>query len=309
MNSRRLLVLALAGLLMTVACSDDLIVDLPDDEKDGLAAYVEGGDSALGGDIIDFEPTPTQDYASLDHLAWDAITRRHVEPAGVDYSGFSSSADSVELLDAYLELLSTADPAALESDTERLAFWLNAYNALVFSSVASALEEDPAFRVDQEDFAFFKVKRHVVGGELYSLDQLEHGVVRGDRAHDSVAELTEAEWEVFAERHADIFGEGPTDPRIHVGLNCASRSCPALPAYAYRADDLHAQLDRQTADFVSDPNRGAGPEGISMLFTWFRPDFEATHDSPRGFIEAFRADVSEVDFDRSLTYDWSLNGD
>jgi len=301
--------LALLLALLLTACTEDLVVDLDDADKDRLAAFVERDGAPEVGDLIDFTPSETTAYGHLDHLAWDAIARRYNQDGQLAYSDFAADPDSVELLDTYLALLASADPDALDSDTERLAFWLNAYNALVFREAARRRAADPAFSVADDDFAFFKTRTHIVGGELYSLDQLEHGIVRGDRTHASVADLDDAAWAPFASRHTGVFAAGPTDPRVHIGLNCASRSCPRLPAYAYTAATLNDALDTQTADFVADPTRGAGPDGISMLFVWFESDFAATHTSPRGFIEAFRADVSGVNFDATLEYDWTLNGE
>ena len=59
--------------------------------------------------------------------------------------------------------------------------------------------------------------------------------------------------------------------------------------------------------FVHDPERGAGPAGISSLFTWFEADFIASFGSPREFIERHREDVSDVAFGETLAYDWTLN--
>ncbi|MBH23278.1 MAG: hypothetical protein CMH57_02215 [Myxococcales bacterium] len=300
----------LTALLLVVAWSlgcGDLVIDVSDEEKDNVAVYVEAG--GAGGAPPDREPIQDlSEVTRLEHLAWDAVLKRFNEDGDVQYAAFWASPDHRELLESYLDTLAEVDPLLLESESERLAFWINAYNALVFRGVVEGLTQDPGFRVDEGDFAFFKVERYVVGGEVYSLDALEHGVIRGDRAHASVSGLSDEAWIPFAERHASLFPDGVVDPRIHVGLNCAARSCPPLPSYAFTGPELDAQLTERAARFVQDPERGAGPEGISMLFNWFSADFSAVHGSPRGFVESYRDDVGDVDFDRFLPYDWALNG-
>lgn len=292
-----------------VGCGE-LEVDLSDAEKDDLAAFVDRG----GADIIE-EPTPrqrldTEGITSLRHLAWDALLGGYVDGEGrVDYSGFQGAADSRDLMSGYLDLLASLDPAQLESPQERLAFWLNAYNALVFQEAASRLADDAGFSTSEDDFSFFQARRYTLGGQVYSLDQIEHGVIRGDRGHASVSGLDDEAWALYQARHEGIFGQGAVDPRIHVGLNCGALSCPPLPTRAFTGANVDALLDERAGIFVHDAQRGAGPQGISMLFSWFQADFEAgPQGSARGFIEAYREDSASVNFGAFLEYDWTLNG-
>ncbi len=288
----------------------ELQVELDDAEKDDLAAYVD-----RGGRYEVEAPAPrrevdTAGLTRLEHLGWDGVLGLYVEDGQVDYAGVMRDEDSLEALDGYLDLVASLDPKQLEDQDERLAFWLNAYNALVLRDAATQRAQDPAFSTSDDDFAFFQVRRYIVGGELYSLDQIEHGVIRGDRAHASVADLSDDDWAAYEARHEAVFGDQPTDPRIHVGLNCAARSCPKLPSAAFQAHDLDAFLEARARLFVADPERGAGPQGISMLFSWFEPDFDAgPQGSARGFVEAHREDVSGVNFEVFLGYDWTLNGE
>jgi hypothetical protein len=134
-------------------------------------------------------------------------------------------------------------------------------------------------------------------------------VIRGDRRHASVSGLDDAAWATYQARHEGIFGQGAVDPRIHVGLNCGALSCPSLPTEAFTGENVQALLEDRAQVFVHDPDKGAGPQGISMLFSWFQADFEGGPDgSARGFIQARREDSAEVDFDSLLPYDWTLNG-
>ena len=61
------------------------------------------------------------------HQQWDKLLKKHVNSAGmVNYKGFIK--DSVAL-NSYLSMLSTNVPGDTWSKEEKLAFWINAYNA------------------------------------------------------------------------------------------------------------------------------------------------------------------------------------
>ena len=104
------------------------------------------------------------------------------------------------------------------------------------------------------------------------------------------------------------------EPRLHFVLNCASASCPKLPAHALHAVSLDATLDAAAAAFLADParNRIAPAEELqlSSIFKWYRGDFEAAAGSLPAFLARhwkgapLRGD-EPIHF---LAYDWSLNG-
>src|SRR5258707_5605735 len=77
---------------------------------------------------------PATDLVSIekiDHRDWDRLLQRHVDEAGdVGYSAWKETSDDVQALDAYLDSLSRANPALDAGRETRLAFWINAYNAL-----------------------------------------------------------------------------------------------------------------------------------------------------------------------------------
>lgn len=114
------------------------------------------------------------------------------------------------------------------------------------------------------------------------------------------------------------------DPRVHVGINCASIGCPALRNEAYSATRLEAQLDDSMARFLSDKTRNRYRDGkleVSEIFKWFGEDFQKGNKGLRQVSDLFarypgqlapdaagqaaiRAKQVPVTF---LTYDWSLN--
>lgn len=298
----------IASVAVLGACGD-LEVDLDDEKKDELAAYVERGGRSATETPAPRRTLDVSGITTLEHVAWEGVVSTYVRDGVVDYSGFWASEDSREVLEGYLDLLASLDPAQLESPEERLAFWINAYNALVFRNVAERVASNPDFSTSDDDFLFFQESRYLVGGAQYSLDLLEHGVIRGDEGHASMQGLGDAEKTAVLERHEAVFS-GPVDPRIHVALNCGAVSCPSLPSKAFRAEGLDAFLRERTVLFVQDAQKGAGPEGVSSLFNWFKSDFEGGPEgSVMGFVEEHRGDVSDVNFGQFLDYDWALNGE
>jgi uncharacterized protein DUF547 len=165
--------------------------------------------------------------------------------------------------------LRTLDVTTLSSREARLAFWINVYNALVIDAVI-------AFRVRRSVtegrlgvLAFFRRAAYAVGGHRLSCDDIEYGILRGNRGHPFIP--------------GPHFG--PTDPRlalvlrppdarVHFALHCASRSCP--PIRAYEAEQIDHQLDLAARGFVAadveiDPSRAI--VHLSRLFQWFASDF------------------------------------
>jgi hypothetical protein len=205
----------------------------------------------------------------------------------VDYAALARSADWQRLVDG----LAASDPARLVSRSERLAFWINAYNVLAIDLVARHHPVASIREIGSLWRPVWKREAGRVGGRRVTLDEIEHATLRPQ-------------------------GE----PRIHAAIVCASVSCPALAREPFRAERLEAQLDAALAAFLADPRKGSrldrerGVLWLSRVFDWFAEDFAASGgalaflrphlpEPTRAWLEA-HADV-ELAF---LDYDWSLNG-
>ena len=271
----------------------------------------------------DYEPPTTAtlddfpDVTRCNHLGLDALLAQHTEVTTdglyvlVDYDALAEPGESRYLFDQYLAMVNTIDPGALDGPGERLAYWINGYNASVIQGVLSRYDGDPGFSVSSDFEGFFGEPAFAFGGVLLSLNQVEHGVLRGDWDHDNVASAdadTLAAMEAF---HDEVWDGAIVDARIHVGLNCASLGCPNLRAAApnaYKPYALDEQLDEMSVAFVNNPQKGAGPDGISSIFDWYGVDFDAGYGGVEGFIDTYRDGGSDgVDLDTWLPYDWSLN--
>jgi len=148
----------------------------------------------------------------IDHRSWDALLKRYVNQRGnVDYQAWKQSAADQRALDAYLAHLSSANPNAQALGAAKLAFWINAYNAVTIKGI---LREYPTSSIRNHTAKLFGYNIWddlllTVGGKPYSLNHMEHEVLRK-------------------------MGE----PRIHFAIVCASISCPRLLNEAYTASRL-----------------------------------------------------------------------
>jgi uncharacterized membrane protein YdjX (TVP38/TMEM64 family) len=232
---------------------------------------------------------------AADADAYAKLLRVHVRPGTisgitlnlVDYRAVKADPAYAQALAALAE----TRPEALPSDVARLALWTNAYNLLALKAVLDRYPT-PSIRDGGSLLSpIWKKKIGMVGGTAYALDEIEHGILR----------------KTFR------------DPRVHFAIVCASLSCPDLRPQPYEAARLEAQLDEQTAAFLSNPTKGlqAGSDGktarVSSIFKWFAGDFAAA-----GGVAAFIRARAEPGLGGRLArledtglsyldYDWSLN--
>lgn len=157
----------------------------------------------------------------------------------------------------YLDTLSNLSLNRLSDDLntqdDKLAFWINIYNSLVQSKII----------LDQKSFenkdVFFKSKDLKFGGTNISLDDIEHGILRG---------------KVFGNDFVDTFKLDSLDNRIHFTMNCGAHSCPAI-AY-YKPSEINEQLLLAENVFTLANSSYDSVSNVlltSELFSWFREDF------------------------------------
>ncbi|HJN72748.1 MAG TPA: DUF547 domain-containing protein [Myxococcota bacterium] len=230
---------------------------------------------------------------ALDNGGWNGLLSAHVEVSGVDYAGFDGAA-----LDSYVAAIAAAPKPKGKDQT--LAFYMNAYNALTVDLILDHQGKITSIR-DLDGGQPWKKRTFVVAGEELTLDHIENGVLRP-------------------------LG----DPRVHAGLNCASKGCPPLLAEAFEAATIDAQLDRAARSWVSHnafiTSKMEDELHISQIFDWYAVDFAAYADDfdvpgvddPKqeaalNFIRAYSGDHTRKWIESgSYTvhwweYDWKLN--
>jgi uncharacterized protein DUF547 len=218
----------------------------------------------------------------LDPRPWDLTLKEFVnDQHRVDYSRLEK--DGRGRLDDYIRNLGQPGAQRLSAN-ETKALLINAYNAFTMQWVVQNYPISSIWRTD----APFTKARHLLGGKMVSLDEIE----------------------------SELRAMG--DPRIHAALVCAARSCPPLRREAYVADRLDEQLDDNVRKWLADSslNRFRPSQGraeISPICKWYRKDFDAYPGGLKGFFRNYApqqdvADIDHEDFEISfLNYDWSLN--
>lgn len=232
---------------------------------------------------------------SFDHSDWTAVLGEVVDPQGmVNYQQLNQNR---VLFDRYVQRIETvspdSNPEQFSTEAEQLAYYLNAYNALVFKGVlARGPEKKSVWRGLISGYNFFVKMDIKVGGTKTNLKKLEDDIIR----------------------------ERFKDPRIHAAINCASISCPRLPQTAFTAAELEQQLNEVMQGFVNsdahvqaDQNRRTVK--VSKIFKWFEDDF-LNYERANGnlqpklihYINAYRSQPIPLDFKLEfLPYNKNIN--
>lgn len=290
--------------LLVCGCGEYVKLENATPVTPGSSSPDGGSTLPVGGDVPATE--------TFDHSAFSALLGEYVSVDGdqssMDYAALAANADDLAALDTYIAALAAQNPSALVDQDERLAFWLNAYNANVIRKVIRRLDQNPAASVSDDDFSFFRELDVTVGGQVMTLDYLEHWVVRDEPNRVGMATFAEVDTATLSLWAEQLWGGQTIDPRIHVAVNCAAQSCPNLQQQAWLAEGLDAQLQTALVAFLADPEKGAGPGGLSMLFTWFEPDWVAVAGSVEAYVtERREGGATDVDFAARLEYNWALN--
>jgi hypothetical protein len=261
------------------------------------------------------DPSPIQgrDLPALMREALDRIRSDAMDTQGalVDYADLRNHPAYLEFRKKLSPSLRSFDPDSLPSEAERMVFWINLYHVLVLDAVISFGVKRSVAEGWLGLMSFFRKAAYNVGGHRLSLNDIEHGILRGNAGHPLVpgphfaASDLRRKWMV----------QNP-DPRIHFTLNCASNSCP--PIQVYSAGNFDAQLDLATRSFLGadvklNPRRKILT--ISSIFRWYASDFGGREGVISFLLHHFppdeHRDLLSEHRDRVRLnykpYDWSLN--
>ena len=228
----------------------------------------------------------------IDHKPWDVLLKKYVNDSGmVDYRAWKANAADMNLLNQYLLHLSSASFSGQTSEPVKLAYWINAYNVV---TVYGILKEYPTTSIRNHTAKVFGYNiwqdlHLLVEGNPYSLDQMEHEVLRP-------------------------LGE----PRIHFAIVCASIGCPRLLNEAYLPERIDDQLTINAKAFFTDPTKFRSDVArnsieLSPILDWYGGDFGKSMPEklrrlapylPEGAQQLAQNGKASVSF---LGYDWNLN--
>ena len=233
-----------------------------------------GLDGTISNDGIT-ETTEIIYTEAFDHSIFNKLLQKFVSDNGnVNYKGLKGEHKT---LLSYIDLLKTNQPNEDWSNNDKLAYWINAYNALTIDLI---LKNYPTKSIkdikDPWDQRLWKF-----GTTWQNLNDIEHKILRGMH-----------------------------EPRIHFAIVCASISCPKLQNTAFTASELDTQLTNATKEFLADTTKNEiSTEEIklSKIFKWFKKDFETN-----GSLIDFLNQYSDVKISNSAKksfkdYDWNLN--
>ncbi|MHC4594058.1 MAG: DUF547 domain-containing protein [Planctomycetota bacterium] len=232
------------------------------------------------------------------------------EKAMVNYSKLKAQP---QRLKEFAAAIGKLDPDSYEKwgEKDKIAFWLNAYNALTLKVIIDNYPIKSSFfrsriypknSIRQITGVWDKITFNVIGQNL-TLGHIEHKILRVK------------------------FNE----PRIHMAMVCAAMGCPPLRNEPYTGSKLDEQLNDQTRRFLANSAKfkielANDRLYLSPIFKWFADDFVNKYDPKRdiakhrkkasavlNFVathleEADRYYVLKGDFKiKYLKYDWFLN--
>ncbi|CCG53598.1 Protein of unknown function [Flavobacterium indicum GPTSA100-9 = DSM 17447] len=149
----------------------------------------------------------------------------------------------------------------LVNDDDKKVFWINCYNAF-FQLLAK--------RNELVKKSIFKSKLITIANTKFSLDNIEHGILRKYRWKLSFGYLPN----IFASKIIKSLAVSKLDFRIHFALNCGAKSCPPIAFYTLEKIDNQLQMAMisflESETFVDYENKKIT---TSKLIYWYQGDF------------------------------------
>ncbi|MDG1730157.1 MAG: DUF547 domain-containing protein [Algibacter sp.] len=212
---------------------------------------------------------------SFNHDSWTDLLQKHVSSQGiVNYKRFKT--DRKALLN-YITSLGKNTPNGSWSKEEKLAYWINTYNAFTIDLI---LRYYPIKSI-KDIKAPWDQRLWKLGNKWYNLNEIEHQILRK-----------------------------MDEPRIHFAIVCGSFSCPKSQNEAYQALNLDKQLTHVTKEFLSDSNRNEISKNslkLSKIFQWFSKDFKQDGDLI-DFLNTYSDIIISAKAKKSFKdYNWDLN--
>lgn len=209
-------------------------------------------------------------------------------------------------IDRLESLILSVDPGTLEPDQSK-TFFINLYNILTIRAILS-MDSLPASTISVPNF--WRRYGYKVGNYTLHLDDIEHGILRGNKAHPTTGTI------MFPDNDPRLALSLPADNRIHAALNCGAMSCPSLQAFY--VDRLEEQLDEGLQNFCNASVKVQSDKSlvVNSIFEWFRVDFGSSEAEVLKWLAEQVTDpkTSQALIEASngqrttrYNYDWTLN--
>ncbi|KAK8627683.1 hypothetical protein V6N13_135287 [Hibiscus sabdariffa] len=201
----------------------------------------------------------------------------------VDYYRIGKSEEFRRYLNLTREL-QRVDLRSLTPD-EKLAFFLNLYNAMVIHAVVTI--GHPEGILNRR--AFFSDFQYVIGGYPYSLSIIHNGILRNNRK--SPYSLVRP----FANGDGRLkFAPAKVNPLIHFGLCNGTRSSPTVRFFTARGveGELRSAAREYFQNGAIEINLERRTVSLTRIINWFSSDFGAEKDVVKwvmNYMDATRA--------------------
>ena len=251
-----------------ISFETDEIIDIPDNYNPN---------QKIKKDSSRFDKDLKKHERSL-HFLFDELLKKYVSDNGnVDYEGFKNSR---EKLLGYISILQNTFPKfdkLKPSKEQKLAYWINAYNALTIDLI---LQNYPLKSIKDIDKPWDQ-RLWKFGNKWLNLNDIEHQILRK-----------------------------MDEPRIHFAIVCASFSCPKLQNTAFTVSDIETQLTTATKEFLDDSTKNYISQNnlrLSKILKWFAKDFK-TNGSLIDFLNKYtEIEISSKAKKSFKDYNWDLN--
>lgn len=258
-----------------------------------------GGNPSLSQSASNTPGAATVAVVPYNEATLAGVLKRYVNDQGdVDYLSLQTQRQALDQHNASIGGVSASTYEAW-NQSAKIAFLVNAYNSFTLESI---IDQNPLKKSIRDISGVWKGRSFAIAGQQKTLDNIEHQTLRA------------------------MFQE----PRIHMALVCAAKSCPFLRNEPYTASRLDEQLNDQSQRFLSSDrglkiDRQEKKVYLSSIFKWFGEDwkpgygvkdkftgsdneravlnFVSRYVSPsdRSYLEAGQYQINYLD------YDWSLN--
>lgn len=231
-------------------------------------------------ELIDSLSTKPSFPSSYEFKIYDGLLKRHVKHGLVDYASLKRDPD----LNAAYKQLKETSPEKLKGTLERVSFWINTFN---FLTIKCIVDRYPIKELGQESAS----KRFIVGGKLYSLNQIKDEVL---------PELIKA-----------------SDWRAIFLLCNGQISAPFIKNYAYTPANFSDECERSQKSFILNKsnylvNERARVFSISPFYRSNLQYINLTNKSPFAIVNDFfppekQLNLDAVEKNYAIPYDRRIN--
>ena len=232
----------------------------------------------------------------VSHDLFGNVLKDNVKNGLVNYQNLQSD----KKLDEYIDYISKINPSEIVKESDRLAFWINAYNAFTLKIIVDNYPVESINDLNSGGRAI----AHVLGTTVWDKDLVT--------INNEPTNLNYIEHDVIRKEFSE--------PRIHFALVCAAVSCPPLRNEAYEGYKLNEQLENQAGIFFNDESKNSfdiktRTAYLSKILDWYDDDFGDSDKEillyvsqflDKNLSESIKNNVDDWNIEYN-DYNWDLN--